>query len=651
MSIFTDDEENDEEYYQAGRDVWAEHEAKKRKDPDWFVKKNSIELMRSNPSYTLDAERKRVQKKLEEEAQIKAYRTQFPNVVKTISIIGDQFYGNLFIGEADLLAYQIRNQMKLSGAKQLQGQRIFMDGTQITVNSSFGHDIITINVSQATGEEEPSIIAQKQCNVTFINLPLKVQPMKEPGKIASGEVQGTDFIKTYYLFDVGQCPDCQDVLMEFLFDYLVPLESRHFDAKIENHCIYSLLPPCWGEVIDHGKDAVGDYFIWKAYTETGTYSRTGLGVLDLKMSISDSGGAEICNVNKKVDVDCCQKIDTLRIQEIWWQGWPPATCSPYMNYKGLTICKMPNTGISYSALTDYAVYHSQEGCGGGPLYAIPEVNGDCIPIKWELSGPGGLNVVDEIGAVACYQVAGGDCHSTPVITARDRCGTEYVVQISSCCDGADYTQPYITYTSLVMGCNTAQDLYANGGCGPYSWYLSGGGTLTPIGGNAAVYTSPASNVGCADNPTITITDCCGNNASIQLAVSCSVYGNALELWQNTFCWCCSYNDCSVCGRCNFSQRIWYHWIWDCDGNLISYTQDRPYCDDKFSSSYCWPPPCGSQGWVDCNPNTTAANALNGCCDGDISPWHNFQLFDLRSDAMKAAGCCPLDPLTGLPYPK
>lgn len=70
--------------------------------------------------------------------------------------------------------------------------------------------------------------------------------------------------------------------------------------------------------------------------------------------------------------------------------------------------------------------------------------------------------------------------------------------------------------------SSPQNLSASGGCPPYTWRLSGGGTLTPSG-ESAIYVAPASNANCMDNPTITLTDGCRNAATLQLAVSTGTY--------------------------------------------------------------------------------------------------------------------------------
>jgi len=568
----------------------------------------------------------------------------FPNVVKTIRIIGDQIYGNLFTREAGRLAYQVRNSMTFNKLDQSKGQKIFSDGTRITVNSFFGQDLITIDVSQSTGEEGTTL-AKKQCSVTFINLPSSVQPMKEPGKVLTDEMSGVDYIKTYYLFDVGQCPDCQDIKMDFLFNYSIPVESRHHDDEVKNHCIYSLDPSCWGEVISHGHDAQGDYFIWKAYTESGVYSRTGLGILDLKASISDLNGEVICDVDKKIDVDCCLKGSDNRKVEIWWEDF--GTCTPYIPYQGVVynaICKMP-TEVSIGGTAGLAWYgctHPQQ-----PLYAIPEIKGSCLPVEWTFSGP--IELLDpnkKNDNTIFFKCIEGACNEEATITLRDRCGTEYIVRGRPCCE--DAAAPSINYTSLLMSCSQYQTLNAFGGCGPYSWSISGGGgTLNTNTGSEVIYHAPATNANCTDNPTITVTDCCGGSANLQLAINCySASGTALGYTSLEVCECRHYTNCNICGFCYYGSGNWHTRKWDCSGTLTYDCETNPGC-----SVGSWPS-CGSytveyKGAQGCYSETNCWNNQCGCGCGLSCPCNAIK--DCRTQDQKDAGCCPINPLTGLPY--
>jgi hypothetical protein len=104
---------------------------------------------------------------------------------------------------------------------------------------------------------------------------------------------------------------------------------------------------------------------------------------------------------------------------------------------------------------------------------------------------------------------------------------------------ASGTPLQITNANVSMSCGDSQPLSASGGCTPYYWRLSGGGTLT-ANGTSATYDAPTSNTDCAYNPTITVTDFCRNTAEIKIAVNCytSSQTDRVLLWQR--CNCCEY---------------------------------------------------------------------------------------------------------------
>lgn len=81
--------------------------------------------------------------------------------------------------------------------------------------------------------------------------------------------------------------------------------------------------------------------------------------------------------------------------------------------------------------------------------------------------------------------------------------------------------PVIGFTSKQMTTNGRQNLTVSGGCGePYTWSIgSGRGSLSNSTGTSVTYTAPSSNPNCANNPTIKVTDKCGNYTTLDLAVS------------------------------------------------------------------------------------------------------------------------------------
>jgi hypothetical protein len=491
------------------------------------------------------------------------------------------------------------------------------------------------------------------------------------------EVEGVDYLKTYYRLSLTNCTTCSSVLSTvcetdsisspechpYTYDaskrlYLggaVPYFQGHPDSTPpvppdpKNHLIYSFYDSGQAEILKFDHDAQGTYFLWKAYTEWGAYppidiifSRTGLGYLLLKLFIQ-SGGNELCQVETIVKVDCCEKAADRRKVEIWWEDF--GTCQPYIMYSGVlydAICKMP-TEVSIggaSGLVWYGCTYPQQ-----PLYAIPEINGSCLPVEWTLSGPISLWNSDKNDNIVYFKCANDmGCNEEATITLRDRCGSVYVVRGKPCCEEA--TALSISYTSLSMSCGQQQTFTAKGGCSPYLWSITGGGgSITQEG----VYTAPATNVNCVDNPTIQVTDCCGNTASINLAINCVEQGVALGFvhWlECSGCWCVDRG----CDQGVISCFDWINDEYDCAGNLYSHCETRPCGTGN--------PPCNgnTSGWhkVDCDicspsgcPPTSCYTNQCGCITYPNCPCDT--LIDGRSDADKANGCCPLNPFTGLPY--
>jgi YD repeat-containing protein len=189
----------------------------------------------------------------------------------------------------------------------------------------------------------------------------------------------------------------------------------------------------------------------------------------------------------------------------------------------------------------------------------------------------------------------------------------------------------INYSSLSMSCGASQNLSALGGCPPYNWSLSGGGTLTPGGGGntSATYVAAASNPNCANNAMIILTDSCRNMADIQLAVNCySDYDAILEQG----CECCDpYFD----GWNWWHPGNWWTRKWGCSGNLKAECISNPGCAIH-----------------------TAGECVAGVCDNPTYGCYTNQcggklyfpcgFYDVRTADMKTQGCCPINPTTGLP---
>ena len=205
----------------------------------------------------------------------------------------------------------------------------------------------------------------------------------------------------------------------------------------------------------------------------------------------------------------------------------------------------------------------------------------------------------------------------------------------------------INYTSLSMSCGASQNLSASGGCPPYNWILSGGGALTPNGGDntSATYVAPASNPNCTNNPTIILIDCCRNIKHLQLAINCT-YGDAGFYIGWEFIASCS---------CVYSAEdekpvYWWdkiHTRINCDGSEGSKAWGGN--DVTLESA----PPTSPTGIIHTHdptgpPYFYVCGSSGVYCDGpggifyfkaNTVPYYQGYR-DERTSTQKAAGCCP-----------
>ena len=373
------------------------------------------------------------------------------------------------------------------------------------------------------------------------------------------------------------------------------------------------------------------------------YTRTGYGILWIRAEILDPSGNILCTADKKlIEVDCCKKAANLRAPTVYWYGNLIGYCNTLDG-----LCAVP-LSVTYAQLRNYSM---QSPYNMGALLAMPEKDGSCPPYKWQFSGQGSLIVDDgkEHGYKReSYFVTSmnPDCHTPLSIKLTDRCGTIYDIVTGSVCDEF-YTPLSISYTTLKLSCKAAETVNAAGGVAPYTWSLSGGGTIEVTADTIyCTYTAPNNNSYCLLNPTIQVTDCCGNTASIQLAINC--YHIEYPAFR-VFRWSDLGRDsgCGVGGEAPYPRcRVEIDYDqYDCDGNYVNsagwYTPCICYdCGSEPSK----PPFCekGGEGAA-CN-----ADPLGECFwTNDL--YYPGQTIDLRDDARKAAACCPLNPETGKPF--
>lgn len=588
---------------------------------------------------------------------------------RKIKLFGDRPEAMRKFGDGQAL---LRATKAISELLGLPYHRLFSADKSVMAQSIPGvqDQIILSHEPEVPIEEEK----KPYCSIALLNLPEAIPPMKwyVPGletftkvdgtwiiKDPNGvvEVEGVDYLKTYYRLNITDCNECSPFISTVCKTDELTLARCHpftYDAtKLlymgspvpyfqgwpdrvppvppdpKNHLIHSFYESGQAEILRFGSDSQGSYFLWKAYTEWGAYppmstifSRTGLGYLLLKAFIRLEG-MELCQTQSIVKVDCCLKIANLRKVEIWWEGIA-GSCTGFgewfMNYKGTDICKMP-TSLASSDLFFYTSIHPFQ-----PFYSIPEIKGSCLPMEWELSGTINFRGQSKKSDYTIWTIWAGyvDCHDEANIILRDRCGTEYKVRGVPCCENP--SPLVINYTSLSMPCGGYQSFSSSGGCGPVTWSATPGSI-----DQEGVYHAADTNPGC--HVEITVTDCCGNIASINLAVSCAP-NNYIAF---------AYAQGGMDSTCSWNSS-WGMWMRTNVWAIKEYFR----CDNTpwGLSKCCVPGDCVS------TQDFVLFGQLSSCQDWTpclgLCWWDPCGTTDRRTEAQIQDGCCPIDFETGLP---
>ena len=181
------------------------------------------------------------------------------------------------------------------------------------------------------------------------------------------------------------------------------------------------------------------------------------------------------------------------------------------------------------------------------------------------------------------------------------------------CKKPDCSGISIGYTTTGMHINDTQQLSVVGGktgCNCTWSVLSGGGSITSLG----LYTAPASNANCANNPIIALT--CNGVVVATLAIAVNGYASGTPaMQQRLLCTLSTPNCCtngSDLGYVYLSRLVKYN----CDGSVLS---DTGCVSFTLTGSCTYDPG---------HPCTT------GAVRDDLS------LVDTRTSGMKAGGCCP-----------
>lgn len=212
------------------------------------------------------------------------------------------------------------------------------------------------------------------------------------------------------------------------------------------------------------------------------------------------------------------------------------------------------------------------------------------------------------------------------------------INTTSLCFG---TTPAIGYTTQQMNTNGTQTLTASGGLAPYSWSITaGGGSLSSGSGASVIYTAPAANVNCTNNPTIQLTETCGGFTTLQIAINGKGRGN-IAYYITDFT--------GPVGGCTPVHRILGRTGYDCGGELVV---NRVGCSNCIN---CQSVKCVANCCGDCDEGTnpcTDANMIAVCkgtctdtrcvdptacrAEGECDPG----TYDHRTAELCSLGCCP-----------
>lgn len=212
-----------------------------------------------------------------------------------------------------------------------------------------------------------------------------------------------------------------------------------------------------------------------------------------------------------------------------------------------------------------------------------------------------------------------------------------------------------------MSLNQTATLTASEGCGgPYTWSLSGGGSLSHTTGPSVDYTAPASNANCNNNPIICVADSAGQKTYKQITVKADGSLNVAYI----------VNTCQREGRCLY-EWDYYHTKRNtfCESALV--LVNYYFCNGNYwGSNHCGYSSRSEQNIENCD--VCYANQMEmTACSGGTSTGHQRkscellslncggtgqhcyplnEADDVRTPEMKAAGCCPAGLLPPPPPP-
>lgn len=231
------------------------------------------------------------------------------------------------------------------------------------------------------------------------------------------------------------------------------------------------------------------------------------------------------------------------------------------------------------------------------------------------------------------------------------------------CKGDDHITPVsIGYTTQQMSLSSEQTLsVTNPATGTtYYWAVSGGGSLSAATGLSVIYDSAATNSECTNNGTITLTDCVTCD-TLEIAVNADANNYTAYFISTTSGATCTWEVIKTGYRCNgdlSSVEDPPATCFGCDCPTFATCQhlDGRCACNMISNGSCgcdcpqWPHGCDCQ-WGNWLPNAsgdfcTELSVVSRCVAAAACGTKNgfavacSGISDVRTAAMRTAGCCP-----------
>jgi hypothetical protein len=257
-------------------------------------------------------------------------------------------------------------------------------------------------------------------------------------------------------------------------------------------------------------------------------------------------------------------------------------------------------------------------------YKKPYMSKDYSDMEYDFAAPYGITP-GAMGAGVDFPWMGGNNVNLNLIPMGQKGGVGSVLSWAESCAGVK-----IAFTSQQMNVGEEQSLSITGGGSGAGWdweITSGGGSLSTSFFSFNTYTAPATNVNCADNPTIKL-KCNGKVVdTLKMAINgdSDLTADAAQEWSGERC----VKATEHITACYKTTKIYA-----CDGSMFTTAcspveKGRSYID--YDNEGYW-----------CTECLTISDADVGCGLGapGNTPFASLGKYDLRTAGQKAAGCCP-----------